>query len=440
MKRTWLIIAAVALLASCGSVRQPTSAPAPAPSGSATRAAQAESVASTDDAPELDAEEGADRKRVGLEDLVRTNNQFAFDLFKSLPSGNLVVSPHGVASSIAVAYVGAEGETAEQIRRTLRAQIAEKEVHAKFAQLHRELRKREDPRGRDARRGFRLRVVNGVWHDASVDPRSRFLRLAHNKHRAEIAAADFQDAAKARGAINAFVDDATGGKIAEPIGAGRLNSLTRLLLVDAAHYDAPWQVPFARAHTKPRPFHSPSGTRDVAMMAQRDRFAYLDGDGFSLVELPYEGGEVVATILVPDGDIDAFGASIDASFFQWMTGAARQADVEVWLPRFEIRTSQSLERTLSGMGMPDAFDPSRANFGALADTDPSRPLYIDDLLHEVWIRVDEDGTAANASTPPLDPAIAPTPPIEFHADRPFLFIVRDVPTGTILFLGRVVAP
>ena len=289
------------------------------------------------------------------------------------------------------------------------------------------------------RRGFRLRVINGIWHDASIDPTSRFLRLAHNKHGAEIAAADFQAAAAARGTINAFVDDATGGKIADVVAAGRLTSLTRLLFVDAVHYDAPWQVPFARAQTKSRPFHSPSGTHDVAMMAQRDRFAYLKGEGFALVELPYEGGEVVATILVPDGDIDAFGASIDASFFEWMTTSARQSDIEVWLPRFEIRTSQSLERALSGMGMPDAFDPARANFGALADA-ASRPIYIDDLLHETRVSVDEDGTEANASARPVTPAVAPTPAIELHADRPFLFIVRDVPTGAILFLGRVVDP
>ena len=437
MIRSWQLVLAAVLLASCASQQKEAS--------SADQAASTEATVAEPDEAEKDGEKRpvSERRRVGVEDLVRTNNQFAFDLFKSLPSGNLVFSPHGVSSALAIVYAGAEGVTQEQIGQILRLEMAEKDVHAKFSQLNDELRRREKVKGRDEARGFRLRVVNGVWYDGAIQPTSRFLRIAHNKHLAEVGDLDFRtDADGARKRINGFLGDATAGKIPELLGPGVLTPLTRVVIANAVYFDAPWRVPFPRHATRSEAFQAPSGAKNVPTMRQTERHGYLRGDGFAALELPYGGGEVTAVVMLPDGDVNAFASGVDANFFDWMVGQLRQTEVHVELPKFELRTRESLPSILASMGMPDAFDPSRANFEGLAPADPEAPLYISEVIHEGVIRVDEDGTeaaAALAAAPSIGGS-AGAPPVEFHADRPFLFAVRDMPTGAILFLGRVVEP
>ena len=436
MKRLIPIVLLSAFIASCASKTQKSDAPSESAPISMEEATADEDRAGADGVE-------AERRRVGVEDLVRTNNQFAFDLLKSMPPDNLVYSPHSVSSALAILYAGAEGDTAEQIRQTTRFEISEKDVHQKFGLLQDELRGREKVKGRDGGRGFRLRVVNGVWYDRAVNPTSKFLRIAHNKHLAEVGALDFRsDAEKARKEMNGFIADATAGKVAELLGPGRVNALTRLVIANAVYFDAPWLVPFERGATRPESFQSPSGAKQVSTMRQTDRFGYFAGDGFAAVELPYSGNEVSIVFILPDGDHTAFARSLDASYFDWLVSQLRQTHVHVQIPKFEIRTQESLPQILSSMGMPDAFDPKKANFEGIAPADPENPLYVSEVFHEAIISVDEDGTQAAAATAVAmaEGSAGPGAVPEFRADRPFLFAIRDIPTGAVLFLGRVVDP
>jgi serpin B len=402
----------------------------------------------TAEVEELDREESvadetgveSERRRVGVEDLVRTNNVFAFDLLKSLPVGeNLAVSPHGVASTLAIAQAGADGETADEIEQTLRVEIGERDLHRKFEQLHDELRRREETSGRTRGRGFRLRVATGVWYDDDVSPRSRFLRVANNRHFATPTALDFGVPKNARAAIDGRIADATGRQKVEVVPAS-VSELTQLLLTNAVQFDAPWEVPFERAATRPLPFDAPSGTRKVATMSGEGRFGYVDGDGFTLLELPYAGGQVAASVILPDENSASFDAGLTPQYFDWLVSAARQTQVDVRLPRFSFGSRHSLKPVLSSMGMPAVFDPKKADLSRVARTSDDRPFYLADIVHQGWIDVDEDGSRAAASATSGASGGAGSEAVEFHVDRPFLFVVRDLPTGAILFVARVVEP
>lgn len=435
--RTPVIVVILALFAaSCASRKDAEQSAAERPAQQVSTVEDGEA----DEAARADQKDAAEHRRVGVEDLVRTNNQFAFDLLKSLPVGeNLAVSPHGVASSLAIAHAGAGGATAKQIEQTMRVEISERDLQRKFEQLHDELRRREKTGDRNPKRAFRLRVVTGVWYDDAIQPRARFLRIATNRHFATPKPIDFGVPQEARQTIDAYVADATGRRITE-IAPSSISPLTKVLVTNAVHFDAPWAVPFDRAATRQLPFDAPSGTRKVATMHGEARLGYVDGEGYTMLELPYAGGDVVASVILPDKNTASFDAGLTSQYFDWLVGASRQTQVDVRVPRFAIGTRHSLKPVLSSMGMPDVFDPEKADLSRLAAVDGERSPYLADIVHEGWIKVDEEGSEAAASATSGASGGAGSEAVEFHVDRPFLYVVRDQPTGAILFVARVVEP
>lgn len=431
MKR-WTLIALILTISFAASCASKEAQRAPSSAAETDEAAASESAA----APREDREQVV----VGVEDLVQTNNEFAFDLYKSLRADNTVISPHGVATTLAIAHAGAENATATEIQKVLRAKLGERDLHQKFSQLHTALRQREAKQARNDRRGFRLRVVNGVWHSPRLQPEPGFLRIATGQHFAQLEALDFaSDPEGSREKINTFVSDATASKIEQVIKAGEINAITRLILTNSVYFDAPWTVPFDRASTQDGVFHAPAGDRKVPMMHNTDRFGYFQGDGFQALELPYTDGTVVATLVLPSPEQPDFDGTITTDYFSWMLSQMRQSKVSVSIPRFELSQRYELKATLKSMGMSSSFDPATADFGGLASSE--EPIFIDEIIHQTYIRVDEEGTEAAAATVVMGGAggIEEEPPV-FVADRPFLFIVRDVPTGAILFMARVTEP
>lgn len=428
---SFLVLAAVATLAACAGQKQEAERTTP----SEVTIAESESV----DRARQGAADDAKIVR-GIEELVASNNRFAFDLFKSIPPGDTFVSPHGVASALAIVYAGADGDTATEIQKTLRARMGERDLHSRFEILHGALRQREEEGSPHEERGFKLRVVNGVWHDDSVTPRPEFLRIAQGQHLAEVESLSFRtkpEAAIER--INEHVDDATRGKIQQLVGPDTVNALTRVVVTNAVYFDAPWLSPFSREATTQEEFAAPSGARSVPMMRQVGRFRYFEGKDVQVVALPYGTGDVEALILLPQGDASTFGDGLDADYFQWLVGQTSPRQVDVAMPRFELQSKVDLRRVLQAMGMQKAFVPEQADFGNLA---AEGEFFISAMVHEARVRVDEEGTEAAAATAAVASvtSMPAEPPVEFRADRPFLVAIRDVPTGALLFLGRVLEP
>jgi serpin B len=208
--------------------------------------------------------------------------------------------------------------------------------------------------------------------------------------------------------------------------------------VNAIYLKAPWLHPFNADATQPGAFTRLDGsTVEVPMMRTGEWLPYAEGSGWRAVELPYLGGELAMTVIVPD-DLAAFESSLDADAFAAIVDALSPADVLLSIPRFSTESKLALSDALRELGMPLAFDPDLADFSGITAEDR---LFIAAVVHQANIDVDEAGTEAAAATAVvMEAGSAPPEPITLDVDRPFLFALRDTTTGAIVFLGRITDP
>jgi serpin B len=215
--------------------------------------------------------------------------------------------------------------------------------------------------------------------------------------------------------------------------------MTRLVLTNAIYFNAAWQFPFEKDATADGTFHLLSGSEvTVPMMKQTKSFAYTEGDDYQAVELPYDGSELSMVILLPQpGQFTTFERSLDASKVDGIIASLASKRVALTMPKYEFTSDFSLKKALSAMGMPVAFTDS-ADFSGM---DGKRDLYISDVIHKAFVSVDEVGTEAAAATAVIMTTTSlPLNVVDVTIDRPFIFLIRDIQTGAILFLGHVTNP
>jgi serpin B len=207
--------------------------------------------------------------------------------------------------------------------------------------------------------------------------------------------------------------------------------------VNAIYLKAPWLTAFTAEATKPGTFTRADGsTVEVPLMQTGDTMRYAEGTGWRAVEIPYIGGSLAMTVIVPD-DLAAYEQALTADQLASITGALAERPVSLTFPKFSIETKAQLADVLGALGMPTAFSDA-ADFSGITTAEQ---LQISDVIHQANIDVDEKGTEAAAATAVVMRAgAAPAEPVTMKVDRPFLFALRDVPTGAILFLGRVADP
>ncbi len=377
-----------------------------------------------------------------LQILVGGNNAFALDLYAALrgEDGNLIASPYSISLALAMTRAGAAGETARQMDAALRFDLPPERLHPAFNALDLELASRAQAASDEAE-PLQLNVANAVWAQQDHPFRSEYLDLLALNYGAAVFPADFVSQAEpARIEINRWVSAETEGKIRDLLAPGALDASTRMVLVNAIYFKADWQTPFDPNDTYDAPFYLLDGSQEtVAMMHNELTLPYLRGDNFQAVELPYAGGTAAMTLLVPDsGQFAAFESSLDFDRLEAILAQMQPVEVQLGLPKFTFRSQFDLAQTLSGMGMPDAFDPGRADFSGM---DGARDLYISNVVHQAFVAVDEEGTEAAAATAVIMALSAVMPQgIPLEINRPFIFILRDLPTGQILFIGRVLQP
>lgn len=374
-------------------------------------------------------ESQADRQAV-----VEANNQFALDLYGKLSAspGNLVVSPYSISTALAMTAAGAKGQTAEQMNKTLHFRLPPDRLHPAFASLL------------QATDQEQLRVANALWAQQGEAFVDRFLKIVETDYRAGLNAVDFGQPDATRQTINAWVAKKTGEKIPELLPPGSIGPESTLVLTNAIYFQGKWKIAFAKKGTYNEPFFTKAGESvQVPMMHQLDQHPYFDGETFQALKLNYENERVSMVVLLPrqvDG-LPALEKSLSGEkLSQWLKEMANQR-VEVTLPRFKLRGNFKLKETLAELGMPAAFAPG-ADFTGIVS---QGQLFIGNVIHEAMAEVDEEGTVAAAATAvqivKSEPgAYAGPRAIFFRADRPFLFLIRDEKTGSILFLGRVTNP
>jgi serpin B len=376
-------------------------------------------------------------------DAASSVNAFGFDLYRAVEAGqgvDVVISPASVAIALAMARAGARGETATQMDTVLRSLGADQGAAAINA-LDQALSSRSGTyRANDGHNyDLTLTVANAPYAQRDEAWQQPFLDALAQRFGAGVRLVDYRtDAEGARQQINSWVDDQTHQRIPELIGPGVLDALTRLVLVNAIYLKAPWATPFDPQITKPGTFtHLDGSTVEVPMMAMSDKFSYAEGAGWRAVELPYVGDSLAMTIVVPDNLAD-FVRGLDADSFAQVTSALSTHEVVLTMPRFNAETKANLADLLAQLGMPLAFDPDQADFSGMTTQDQ---LYISDVIHQANISVDEKGTEAAAATAVvMEASAAPGDLVTLNVDRPFVFALRDLSTGAILFLGQIVDP
>lgn len=361
--------------------------------------------------------------------------------------GNLVLSPYSIEIALAMARHGAKGITRAQMDAVLRAGDGDS-LDTGLNALDRALASRNGHKERGARSGdVALENANALWAQKGFAFDDVFLGLLARDYGAGVNIVDFNAAAEAgRAQINAWAAARTHDKIKDLIPSGAVDADTRLVLTNAVYFKAPWTEKFVKLG--PRPFTKADGSvADVPAIAGGGGSAggtYGEGEGWKAAELPYLGGELSMVVIVPD-DLGTFEGSLDGPRLEAVTGQLREPLLKAQLPSFTFRSTLSLQQQLGapqaddGPTMPVAFTED-ADFSAMTTADK---VWIGAVLHQAFIAVDDEGTEAAAATAVVMAAgAAPQQPAghELVADKPFLFAIRDVPTGAILFVGRVTDP
>lgn len=378
-----------------------------------------------------------DPSKVGS--LVEGNTLFALGLYQRVrvSDGNLFLSPYSISTALAMTYGGARGDTETQMAKALRFTIGQEDLHPAFAELESKLNKVQEAGN------VKLSIANSLWLQRDYKFLDAYLSLVKKHYGVSITAVDYKRATEAaRKLINNWVEDKTQEKIKDLIQPGILDALTRLVLVNAIYFKGDWDRQFNAEQTKDAPFFvSPEESVNTPMMYQKHRFRYADTGDLQVLELPYAGNELSMLVLLPSekGALGRIEKRLSMENLREWRRQLRKKEVMVYLPKFKMTSMFRLDETLRSMGMVDAFSMGKADFSGM-DGNPGW-LYIGAVIHKAFVDVNEEGTEAAAATAVVMRVKSmPKPPPTFRADHPFVFLIQENQTGSILFMGRLNDP
>ena len=373
-----------------------------------------------------------------LAEMVQGNAALAADVYRlaATAGGNLFLSPHSIRAALAMTYAGAANATATQMATALRFTLPEPALHAAFNALDLALAARADGATGDTI-PFRLTTASSIWGQAGWDFQAPFLDTLAVHYGAGLRVRDFEaDPEGARADINRWVEERTNDRIKELLAKGTITDATRLVLTNAIYFSAAWADPFDASATADRVF-SLGGDAQVMVpsLHQRAAYGYAEGPGYRVAEIPYDGGQLSMVVVEPD-DLAAFEAGLTGQRLADLAAQVQGYELDLTLPKFQFDAPLDLKEILRSLGMVDAFTDA-ADFSRL---DGTRGLVLTDVVHKGFIGIDERGTEAAAATAVVAGDTSLPPSATLVVDRPFLFFIRDRPTGAILFMGRVVDP
>jgi serpin B len=374
-----------------------------------------------------------------MSDVPEPDDAFGAALYRLLAAedGNLVFSPASIGAALRMALCGARGQTAAEIA----AAMGLPGPQAAADGLRLLSRGLAGLPGDDVI----LRAPNTMWLQSGLPVQPRFTAALREAAAVSIRDADFTRAADAvRREINDLIGKQTEGKITDLLPPGTIDALTRLVLANAIYLKAAWAHPFPESATADAPFYPEGpGTGSpvtVRMMRLTENLRYLREEGYQSVLLPYRGGELAMTIMLPDGPPDPPPADL-AARLGTVTRRGTSRRVTLALPRFRQEGEFGLIPALQQLGIRRAFQPDGADFTGITTAEP---LFISAVMHKAYIDVDEHGTEAAAATAVVIRTTAAVrldaPPVTMTVDHPFLFAITDASTGLLLFLGRVTRP
>lgn len=342
--------------------------------------------------------------------------------------GNVALSPYSIAVALGMTVNGAAGDTRQEMLEVLGAG-SEQALNRGLNALTRHV---ESLAGRKVA----LDAANQLFGQRGTPWEQAFLDVLARQYGAGLRTVDFRTAAEdARATVNAWTAEQTRDRIRKILPPGSVDQSTRLVLVNALYFKAPWLEPFEESLTTDGDFHLPVGTttRVPMMRAALEEAAGATGDGWTAVRLPYVGGRLAMTVVLPD-----VGRELDVADLPAILAAPRPGGVDLTMPRWTFRTEVALAEALADVGMPSAFEDGRADLSRMTQEED---LVIDDIYHQAFVAVDERGTEAAAATGVVvRTTSAAISQLTVVLDRPFVFVIHDVAHGTPLFVGRVTDP
>lgn len=365
-------------------------------------------------------------------------NRFAFDLYRELgkkkQGKNMFLSPTSISTALAMTYAGARGMTARQMARVLHYTLPQNRMHSAYGRLIGSLNRRT------RKSGNKLTVANALWAQRGLRILPGYLGLVSRKYRGGLRKMDFARVPEqCRRRINRWVEKKTNNKIKNLLKRGVISSSTRLVLTNAIYFKGQWASEFDKKNTRNAPFKRISGGPvTVPMMHQYTRFKYGASRGHQMLVLPYKGKKLSMVVLLPARNtlLAALEKSLSEKWLTRQIARTYKRKVKVFLPRFKTTAEFMLGRPLKALGMKRAFTDA-ADFSGITG---GRDLKISAVIHKAFVHVNEEGTEAAAATAiVMRPTSVSRNPV-FRADRPFLFLIRDNTTGTILFMGRIHDP
>jgi serpin B len=371
--------------------------------------------------------------------VVAGNTALALDLYREVKGarGNIFFSPYSISTCLALVYAGARGSTETEFAQAAHFSLKQAELHPAYGELVARMKRLQH--------GSRLSLItaNALWYQQGDPFSTAFLSVAQTDYHADLQGVDFRDAPKiAASEINKWLESRTRGRIKGTLPPDSLGGFTKMVLCSAIHFKANWRSQFKVENTREGQFYiSPDQTVPVPMMWQSADFklARIESPGVALLELPYFGGDLAMIIILPEevvGPSELENSLTPENLDSWLAqvDAANPHKVNVRLPRFTAQQRLDLEPVLRSLGAPSAFDYT-ADFRGI---DGMTNLFISQALHHALVEVNEQGTEAAAVT--LFEAKSKSMNDRFNADHPFIYLIRDRGSGTILFLGRFAEP
>jgi len=376
----------------------------------------------------------------GFHDPGQGNTGFAFALFARLcrdaGEENVMFSPISISSALAMTWAGAGGETGAQMAAVLGFDEDQAGVHGGFSRLLSLL----------AREGLEqsanpvvLNIANALWVQQSFPLLNDYTDLVRNSYRAEARNMNFMESPDAqRVIINEWVAEKTAQRITDLLGYGSVTGATRVVLTSAVYFLGTWQYEFNRDLTREGTFTTLAGNRvSTPFMHRTGDYPHYQGQGFSALDLRYSDGMCRMILVLPDGAPDP--GLLSPETLRAITSGFQTRKVALAMPSFEFTASCNLAGNLQAMGMEHAFSENLADFSGFTG---GRDLFISDVVHKAFVKVDESGTEAAAATGVVmaTTAMPADPPVPFVLDRPFIFLIVDDLSETVLFIGRVADP
>ncbi len=367
--------------------------------------------------------------------VITAGNRFGFEIFREMlmhegPEKNLMISPLSIEMALSMTYNGASGDTKKAFEEVLHTvELPSADLNRSMYDL-REALTTVDPE-------VTMGIANSIWYRNTFPVEDAFLDINRKYYDAEVKSLDFSDPLSLN-IINGWVDDKTHHKIPEIVD--EIDPMTIMFLINAVYFNGTWKYRFDKENTRPMDFHvTPYKTVQADMMYQKGDFLFTSNELFSAIELPYGRGNFSMIFLLPKTDKslqDIADHMTPENWQTWTESFAQRNDFEIYVPKFTFDYKKKLNDALQALGLGIAFS-GNADFSGI---NPDENLYISDVRHKTFIKVDEEGTEAAAVTSVEIRVTSALPDAVFLLDRPFFFVIKEKYTHAILFIGRVSEP